>query len=138
MDAEYEPAEMETRTLFGLEMQQKRNDAVIDKSVFTNVVTKRQQVGSAFLLSELLVGWLCFTSHRQRSHLETAPPFTVPCKGREAQFLHRPHRELNPESLRGSPSHNRCATSAPPVNCCRSGVAVPLSELLHKNKQGFI
>ena len=72
MDAEYEPAEMETRTLFGLEMQQKRNDAVIDKSVFTNVVTKRQQVGSAFLLSELLVGWLCFTSHRQRGHLETA------------------------------------------------------------------
>ena len=24
-----------------------------------------------------LVGWLCFTSHRQRGHLETAPPFTV-------------------------------------------------------------
>ena len=26
-----------------------------------------------------------FTSHRQRGHLETAPPFTVPCEGREAQ-----------------------------------------------------
>ena len=34
----------------------------------------------------LLVGWLCLTSHRQRGHLETAPPFTVPCEGRE---LHR-------------------------------------------------
>ena len=33
-----------------------------------------------------LVGWLCFTSHRQRGHLETAPPFTVPCEGREARF----------------------------------------------------
>ena len=33
----------------------------------------------------LLVGWLCFTSHRQRGHLETAPPFTVPCEGREAR-----------------------------------------------------
>ena len=32
-----------------------------------------------------LVGWLCLTSHRQRGHLETAPPFTVPCEGREAQ-----------------------------------------------------
>ena len=32
-----------------------------------------------------LVGWLCYMSHRQRGHLETAPPFTVPCKGREAQ-----------------------------------------------------
>ena len=25
-------------------------------------------------------GWLCFTSHRQRGHLETAPPFNVPCE----------------------------------------------------------
>ena len=32
-----------------------------------------------------LVGLLCLTSHRQRGHLETAPPFTVPCKGREAR-----------------------------------------------------
>ena len=31
-----------------------------------------------------LVGWLCLTSHRQRGHLETAPPFTVPCEGCEA------------------------------------------------------
>ena len=34
------------------------------------------------------VGWLCFTSHRQRGHLETAPPFTVSCEGCGAQFLH--------------------------------------------------
>ena len=39
---------------------------------------------STWLLKFLLVGWLCFTSHRQRGHLETAPPCTVPCKGREA------------------------------------------------------
>ena len=25
------------------------------------------------------------SSHRQRGHLETAPPFTVPCEGREAR-----------------------------------------------------
>ena len=29
--------------------------------------------------------WLCFASHRQRGHLETATPFTVPCEGREAR-----------------------------------------------------
>ena len=34
----------------------------------------------------LLVGWMCFTSHRQRGHLETVPPFTVPCEGREPRF----------------------------------------------------
>ena len=28
---------------------------------------------------------LCFTSHQQRGHLETAPPFTVPCEGLEAR-----------------------------------------------------
>ena len=33
----------------------------------------------------MCVGWLCFTSHRQRGHFDTAPPFTVPCEGREVQ-----------------------------------------------------
>ena len=28
---------------------------------------------------------LCLTSHRQRGHLETAPPFPVPCEGHEAR-----------------------------------------------------
>ena len=55
------------------------------------------------------VGWLCFTSHRQRSHLETAFPFTVPCEGREARYLYSSHRELNPRPSRGSPLHYRCA-----------------------------
>ena len=42
------------------------------------------------------VGWLCLTSKRQRGHLEMATPFTVPCEGHEAQFLHRSHREWDP------------------------------------------
>ena len=42
-----------------------------------------------------LVGWLYLTSHRQRGHLETTAPFTVSCKGHEARFLHRSHRESN-------------------------------------------
>ena len=52
-------------------------------------------------------------SHRQWGHLETSPPFTVACEGREAWFLHRPHRESNPGLLRGSPLHYRCATPDP-------------------------
>ena len=32
-----------------------------------------------------LSGWLCLMSHRQRGHLETAHPFTVPCEGRKAR-----------------------------------------------------
>ena len=42
------------------------------------------------------VGWLCFTYHRHRGHLETAPPITVHC---EAQFLHRSHHKSNPGPL---------------------------------------
>ena len=44
MDPAYEPDDMETRTLFGLKMQQKRNDAVINRDLFKNIVTKRQEV----------------------------------------------------------------------------------------------
>ena len=43
-------------------------------------------VKQSYLLSLWLVGWLCFTSHRQRGHLQTAPPFIVPCERREAHI----------------------------------------------------
>ena len=58
------------------------------------------------------VGWLCFTSHRQRGHLETAPLFIVPSKGREARLLHCFHRESNPRPSCGSLLHYRCTTEA--------------------------
>ena len=61
--------------------------------------------------------WLCFTSHRQRGHLETVPPFTVPCEGREARFLHCSHQESNPGPSCGSPLHYSCATLAPLCVC---------------------
>ena len=63
--------------------------------------------------SDCPVGWLIFTSHRQRGHLETASPFSVPCEGREARLTHRSHRESNPGPSRGGPLHYRCATPAP-------------------------
>ena len=44
-------------------------------------------------MSFICVGWL---AHRQQGHLETALPFSVPCEGREALFLHCSHRESNP------------------------------------------
>ena len=60
------------------------------------------------------VGWLCFTPHRQRGHfLETAPPFTVPSKGHEAQVYTPFPSGIKPGSLRGSPLYYCCATPAP-------------------------
>ncbi|XP_017891497.1 bifunctional purine biosynthesis protein PURH [Ceratina calcarata] len=40
IDPNYAPSPTEHRVLFGLTLEQKRNDAVIDKSTFANVVTK--------------------------------------------------------------------------------------------------
>ena len=40
MDPAYEPDEAEVRVLFGLHLKQKRNAVLIDKQLFTNVVSK--------------------------------------------------------------------------------------------------
>lgn len=44
IDPNYEPAPMEHKVLFGLTMEQHRNNAVIDKSLFSNVVTIEKQL----------------------------------------------------------------------------------------------
>uniref|UniRef100_A0A1I8M3Z4 Bifunctional purine biosynthesis protein ATIC n=1 Tax=Musca domestica TaxID=7370 RepID=A0A1I8M3Z4_MUSDO len=44
MDPNYEPSALERKTIFGLTLEQKRNDAVIDPSLFSNVVTKQKQL----------------------------------------------------------------------------------------------
>lgn len=44
MDQSYTPDENEVRTLFGLRLSQKRNNGVIDRSLFSNVVTKKKDV----------------------------------------------------------------------------------------------
>eukprot|EP00732_Lithocolla_globosa_P003212 Lithocolla_globosa_v1_NODE_2457_length_1997_cov_45.868692.p1 type:complete len:613 gc:universal NODE_2457_length_1997_cov_45.868692:1943-105(-) len=40
MDPTYEPPEMETREVYGIRMQQLRNNAVIDKSIVNNIVSE--------------------------------------------------------------------------------------------------
>lgn len=44
MDADYEPAQMEYRDIFGITLAQRRNDAVIDKSIFDKIVTRNKHV----------------------------------------------------------------------------------------------
>lgn len=44
IDPNYVPAPIETRTLFGLKMQQERNDGKIDASVFDHIVTNNKQL----------------------------------------------------------------------------------------------
>nr|XP_040225836.2 bifunctional purine biosynthesis protein ATIC isoform X1 [Anopheles coluzzii] len=42
IDPTYEPGPVERKTLFGLQLEQRRNDADINKALFTNIVTKNK------------------------------------------------------------------------------------------------
>lgn len=57
MDPSYKPSEMETRTLFGIHMEQRRNDAPITKDLFSakNVVTKNSPQLTEEGLRDLIV-----------------------------------------------------------------------------------
>lgn len=44
IDPTYEPTPVERKTLFGLQMEQRRNDADINKALFTNIVTKNKSL----------------------------------------------------------------------------------------------
>ena len=54
-----------------------------------HVISTDEAIHSVFVV-------LAFTSHQQRGHSQTAPPFTVPCEGHEAWFLLHFNRESNP------------------------------------------
>lgn len=47
MDPDYEPAEMETKTIYGLQLMQKRNNYVISSETFNNIVSKRGVVSGS-------------------------------------------------------------------------------------------
>ena len=47
IDPDYEPDPVETRQLFGLTLEQRRNDFVPDRSSFGNIVTKRRELGDS-------------------------------------------------------------------------------------------
>ncbi|XP_004701648.2 bifunctional purine biosynthesis protein ATIC, partial [Echinops telfairi] len=49
MDPSYKPDENEVRTLFGLRLSQKRNNGVIDGSLFSNIVTKKKELPESAL-----------------------------------------------------------------------------------------
>lgn len=44
IDEAYEPNPIERKTLFGLQMEQKRNDCLINKQLFSSIVTKEKNL----------------------------------------------------------------------------------------------
>ncbi|KIM88150.1 hypothetical protein PILCRDRAFT_814063 [Piloderma croceum F 1598] len=57
IDPNYTPGGIETRQVFGIHMQQKRNDCKIDAKLFENVVTKNKDIPSA-AFTDLIVATL--------------------------------------------------------------------------------
>ncbi|KAI8906674.1 cytidine deaminase-like protein, partial [Entophlyctis helioformis] len=55
IDPAFEPAPIERRTVYGLTLEQRRNDLVIDASIFKNVVTKKKTAVSEAALRDLIV-----------------------------------------------------------------------------------
>jgi AICAR transformylase/IMP cyclohydrolase PurH len=47
MDADYVPPDIETRQVYGISLQQRRNDCKIDETLFQNIVTSNKDVSAA-------------------------------------------------------------------------------------------
>ncbi|KLO13304.1 AICARFT/IMPCHase bienzyme [Schizopora paradoxa] len=57
MDSSYKPAAIETRQVYGVYLQQQRNDAKIEASLFTNIVTKNTDLPTSGV-TDLIVATL--------------------------------------------------------------------------------
>ncbi|WWC92089.1 phosphoribosylaminoimidazolecarboxamide formyltransferase/IMP cyclohydrolase [Kwoniella dendrophila CBS 6074] len=57
MDPNYVPAEIETRQVYGISLQQKRNDCKIDESLFQNIVTQNKELPKSAII-DLIVATL--------------------------------------------------------------------------------
>ncbi|XP_032688400.1 bifunctional purine biosynthesis protein PURH [Odontomachus brunneus] len=55
IDPSYVPSPVERKILYGLAMEQKRNDALIDKGTFDNIVTKKTKILSENAIRDMIV-----------------------------------------------------------------------------------
>lgn len=77
MDPNYVPPSVETRQVYGISLQQKRNDCKIDSSLFGNIVTKNKEVGpySIFLsLLNIILTCMIVSSPTPPSQTSSSPP----------------------------------------------------------------
>ena len=51
MDNNYQPPRLERRCLFGLQLEQRRNDAIIDRHLFSNAATQAKQVSTVDMVN---------------------------------------------------------------------------------------
>lgn len=58
IDPQYEPAAIERKMLFGLTLEQQRNNAVIDKNLFNKIVSKNQELPES-AVRDLIIATVC-------------------------------------------------------------------------------
>jgi phosphoribosylaminoimidazolecarboxamide formyltransferase/IMP cyclohydrolase len=69
IDAEYEPRPTEQKILFGLTLEQQRNNATINKQLFSNIVSQKKEVRRNFNFLENQVAIVfCFGEDAPCSH----------------------------------------------------------------------
>lgn len=66
IDPTYKPADIETRQVYGIHLQQRRNDAKIDAKLFENIVTKNKEVCATSCPALLHADWSCHQSFLSR------------------------------------------------------------------------
>ena len=54
MDPAYEPSDIETRQVYGISLQQRRNDIKIDASLFKNIVTQNKDASRPYSMTSPL------------------------------------------------------------------------------------
>lgn len=57
MDLEYEPEQLETREIYGISLEQRRNDRPVTPDDFKNIVTKNKEL-PAEAIRDMLVAWI--------------------------------------------------------------------------------
>ena len=55
MDPNYTPPESETRQVYGISLQQRRNDVKIDAKLFENIVSQNKDVSPLTLSSRAII-----------------------------------------------------------------------------------
>jgi len=63
IDSNYTPKPVERKVLFGMTLEQKRNDGKIDENLFTSIVTKRQDVRLSLLYKNIILNIIIYKLH---------------------------------------------------------------------------
>lgn len=119
MDASYRPAPMETRDVFGITLEQRRNDACIDASLFRQVVTREKDMPES-AIRDLMIATIalkytqsnsiCFASGGQVIGVGAGQQSRIHCTrlaaGKADSWMLRQHPKIHGMKFREGLTHS--------------------------------